>query len=200
MDAQGHPKRPLERKSLPLDSLVDEFLTETRQESPTLAKYLDQLDGHGRVELGGVLGRFDLHRRGKLDAQERLMARRVLGRLHRPASSGLALTNRVLDYLDLNHNALLEPDEVSFCVEIFEMFAHADSDNDTLSEFELELLYAVLRHVDRSDNHVLDPNEKMELHEALSNPRAFLQRQRSQNPRFRALIDARDAARPAPNR
>jgi len=195
MDAQGHPKRPLERKSLPLDSLVENFLAETKEESPSLAKYLDALDAQGRVELGGVLGRFDFHRRGKLDPQERLMARRILGRLHRPSNDGLVLTNRVLDYLDLNHNALLEADEVSFCIEIFEMFARADSDNDTVSEFELELLYAVLRHIDQNDNHVLDTHERQQLHDALENPRAFLQRQRANNPRFAELIKQRDQAR-----
>ncbi len=195
MDSQGHPKRPLERQSLPLDSLVESFLEETKEESPTLVKYLDALDPAGRVELGGVLGRFDFQRRGKLDAQQRLMARRVLGRLHRPTGDGLVLTNRILDYLDLNHNALLEADEVAFCVEIFEMFARADSDNDTVSEIELEMLYAVLRHIDTNDNHVLDAHERQQLHDGLQNPRAFFQRQQAQNPRFTELVQRRSAPR-----
>lgn len=191
MDAQGHPKRPLERQSLPIDSLVEGFLAECREESPSLAKYLESLDPQGRLELGGILGRFDMHRRGVLDPQERLMARRVLGLLHRPGTGSLALTNQVLDYLDLNHNALLEVEEVAFCVEIFEMFARADSDNDTVSEFELELMYAVLRHLDRNDNRVLDAAEKQQLHEALESPRAFLQRQKAQNPRYADLLRRR---------
>ena len=195
MDAQGHPKRPLERSSLPIDSLVDDFLAETKEESPPLAKYLDALEPQGRHELGGILGRFDFQKRGKLDPQQRLMARRILGRLHRPTADGLVLTNRILDYLDLNHNALLEPEEVSFCIEIFEMFARADSDNDTVSEFELQMLYAVLRHIDTNDNHVLDAHERKQLHEALETPRAFLQRQRSQNPLFKELIERREQSR-----
>ncbi len=193
MDARGHPKRPLERKGLPLDSLVESFLKETEEESPSLAKYLKALVPHGRNELGGVLGRFDFQHRGHLNAEERLLARRVLGRLHRPSSAGLVLTNQILDYLDLNHNALLEPKEIEFCIEILEMFARADSDNDTVSEYELELLYAVLRDTDTNDNRVLDAHEKELLHEALESPKAFLQRQRVSNPRFAELITKRQA-------
>jgi hypothetical protein len=152
---------------------------------------LGHLDAQGRLELGGVLGRFDFRHKGELDAEQRLMARRVLGRLHRPATSMLVLVNRVLDYLDLNNNALLEPDEVELCVEIFELFAHADSDNDTVSEHELELLYAAIRQMDRDDNHALDALERRELREALQNPKAFLERQRLRNPRVAELMRSR---------
>ncbi|HNS96924.1 MAG TPA: hypothetical protein PLJ27_02070 [Polyangiaceae bacterium] len=191
MDAKGHPQRPLERSSLPIERITDAFLAETKEESPELYKYLGHLDAQGRLELGGVLGRFDFRHKGELDAEQRLMARRVLGRLHRPATSMLVLVNRVLDYLDLNNNALLEPDEVELCVEIFELFAHADSDNDTVSEHELELLYAAIRQMDRDDNHALDALERRELREALQNPKAFLERQRLRNPRVAELMRSR---------
>jgi hypothetical protein len=88
----------------------------------------------------------------------------------------------VLDYLDLNNNALLEPSEVAFTVEILEMFAKADSVNDTLSERELRMLYAVLRHIDSNDNRVLDKHEIKQLHDALEAPDAFLARQKRTNP------------------
>jgi hypothetical protein len=195
MDAKGHPQRPLERSSLPLDSLVEAFLADTKEESPSLAKYLAALDPQGRVELGGVLGRFDFQRRGVLDAEQRLMARRVLGLLQRPNADMLVLVNRVLDYLDLNNNALLETDEVTLCIEILELFARADSDNDTVSEFELELLYAAIRHMDRDDNHALDPYERHQLHDALKNPKAFLERQRVKNPRVAELMRQRSQPR-----
>jgi hypothetical protein len=191
MDAKGHPKRPLERSSLPLDSLVEDFLVHSKEESPSLAKYLEVLDPRGKVELGGVLGRFDFRHRGILDAEQRLMARRVLGLLHRPTSDMLVLTNRVLDYLDMNNNALLEAEEVNLCIEILEMFARADSDNATVSEFELQFLYAVLRHIDRNDNQVLDPHERQQLHDGLQSPKAFLQQHRTQNPRVVELLQQR---------
>ena len=192
MDAKGHPKRPLERACLPLESLVDAFLADSQEESPSLAKYLGALDHRGRVELGGVLGRFDFHRRGSLDAEQRLMARRVLGLLQRPNADMLVLLNRVLDYLDMNNNALIEPDEADLCIEILESFAHADSANDTVSEYELELLYASIRLIDRDSNHSLDPYERRELHEALKDPKAFLERQKKRSPRVAELMSRRN--------
>ena len=193
MEAKGHPKRPLDREGLPLDSLVDAFLADTKEEVPSLEKYLRQMDQRGRVELGGVLGRFDFHRRGQLDAGQRLMARRVLGLLQRPNADMLVVLNRVLDYLDLNNNALIEEDEANLCVEILEAFAHADSDNDTVSEYELELLYAAIRHIDRDDNHALDPYERHQLHEAMKDPKGYLEQQRARFPRVAELL--RDRSR-----
>ena len=169
---------------MPLDSLVREFITASTEEAPSLAKGLDKLDEDGKRELAGILGRFDFRGQGKLDAQQRLFARRVLGRLHRLTTTSLTLTNQILDYLDLNSNALLEPNEVEFAVEILEMFAKADSINDTLSERELRMLYAVLRHLDSNDNRVLDKHEVKQLHDALEAPSAFLARQKRTNPLF----------------
>ncbi|MCU0691983.1 MAG: hypothetical protein MUF54_11325 [Polyangiaceae bacterium] len=189
MSQQGHPQKPLRRDSLPLSSLVDDFLVHTREEDAPLAKYLAELDEAGRRELGGVLGRFDARGRGALDAQQRLFARRVLTRLHRPSCDSLVLANQILDYLDLNHNAVLEEDEVELCIEVFEMFAKADSDNATVSEIELRMLYAVLRHVDTNDNRKLDAHERQRLHDALKSPRAFLEKERRDNPLFREIVE-----------
>jgi hypothetical protein len=191
MDVKGHPKRPLERGSLPIEGLVESFLAATREEEPQLASYLDDLNEEGRRLLAGVLGRFDQKGRGELDARQRLLARRVLNRLHRPTREILALTNRALDYLDLNRNALLEDDELELCVEIMELFARADSANDTLSEHELEMCYAVLRYIDSNDNGVLDPNERDRLRKGLVDPQAFLAEQKARNPRLRKLLASR---------
>lgn len=174
MDVKGHPQRPLHRSQLPLSRLVATFIAHTREEEPRLLRYLDVLDDEGRTELAGVLGRFDRKGRGELDAQQRLLARRVLLRLHRPTGRSLALTNRALDYLDLDCNALIDDAELELCVEILELFAHADSDNDTLSERELEMMYAVLRSVDSNDNGVLDPHERARLRQGLEHPAALL--------------------------
>jgi hypothetical protein len=193
MDVKGHPKRPLEREALPIEQLAESFLAQTREEQPALHGYLAELDEEGRRLLAGVLGRFDTKGRGELDAQGRLLARRILGRLHRPSGASLKLTNRVLDYLDLNRNALLEEGELELCIEIMELFARVDSSNDTLSEFELEELYAVLRHIDTNDNGVLDPNEKARLRQGLDDPESFLAEQQATNPRLRKLLVSRGA-------
>ena len=90
-----------------------------------------------------VLGRFDQKGRGELDPSQRLLARRVLTRLRRPDRRILALANRVLDYLDLNRNALLEENELELTIEIMELFSRVETQNDTLSERELEVLALV---------------------------------------------------------
>jgi len=191
MDVKGHPKKPLERDSLPTASLVDSFLAATAEEEPDLHGYLAKLDDEGRLLLAGVLGRFDQKGRGELDAAQRLLARRVLGRLRRPSRPILALANRVLDYLDLNRNALLEESELELAVEIMELFAGIETPNDTLSERELEMLYAVLRHVDTNDNGVIDAHEKERLRRGLEDPAAFLAEQRASNPAFAELLSGR---------
>ncbi|MCP4678809.1 MAG: hypothetical protein GY854_25645 [Deltaproteobacteria bacterium] len=182
MDHRGHPKKPLKRNELLLQNLTENFLAETGEEDPVLTRRLEPLDVQGRNELGGILGRFDLRNKGVLDARQRLLARRVLTRLHRHNNESLALTNKILDYLDLNHNALLEEDELELCVEIMEFFGRADSDNHTMSQIELEMLYAVLRHIDSNSNGKLDPHERDQLHRGLQDPEAFLADQKVRNP------------------
>jgi len=191
MDIKGHPKKPLERDELPLAALVEAFRAQTREEDPGLAKYLDDLDAAGQQELGGVLGRFDQHGRGELEPGQRLLARRILGRLHRPGTASLEITNRILDYLDLNRNALIEENELELGVEVFELFARADSDNDTLSELELKMLYAVLRHIDTNDNGALDANERDRLRQGLDNAEAFLAQQKATTPLLKELLAGR---------
>ena len=191
MDVKGHPKRPLERTSLPIASLVDTFLAETSEEDPSLHGYLTKLDEEGRRLLAGVLGRFDQKGRGELDPSQRLLARRVLTRLRRPTRDILALTNRVLDYLDLNRNALLEESELELTIEIMELFSKIETANNTLSERELQMLYAVLRHIDTNDNGVIDSHEKERLRQGLDDPAAFLAEQQARNPELAKLLARR---------
>lgn len=181
MDHRGHPKRPLERESLNLFAIAEAFLVQSEQEEPSLAKSLRTLDEQGKGQLGGVLGRFDLRGHGELDAGQRLLARRVLTKLHKPSTEGLVLLNKILDYLDLNLSAIIELNELELCVEILELFARADSDNDTLSFRELTMLYAVLRFLDRSENGQLDPSERDALRRGLNEPQKFLAEQREHN-------------------
>ncbi len=179
------------RSDLPVRSLVSSFLAETAEEDPRLHKALSSLDDEGLRNLAGVLGRFDEKNAGHLDAEKRLLARRVLGRLKRPSTPSLALLNRVLDYLDLNENALLEPKEVQLCVEICEVFRSAESENESLSDRELEMLYAALRGLDRDDDGRLSHEERRELRQALESPREFLAVQRATNARLRAILERR---------
>ncbi len=188
MNNRGHPKKPIMRKSLLLDNLVKDFIEETTIEEPSLAKQFKGLNNGGRNELGGILGRFDLKNSGRIEAGQRLLARRVLMRLNRVNPDTLALTNKVLDYLDINQNAILEESEIELGVKIMETFARADSDKETLSPLELEMLYAVLRHIDSNDNGKLDGHEREQLLEGLTDPKAFLARQKIQNPFLQEVL------------
>ena len=177
-----------QREDLPLEALVEDYMVYMEEEDPHLFKALGRLDKIGQRELAGILGRFDRKNKGKLDAHQRLLTGRVLSRLRKPTTETLSLTNKILDYLDLNTDSLIDEQELDLCIEIFELFAHADSDNDTLSEIELEMLYAVLRHIDTNDNRLLDPIERKILRKELNNPQAFLSNQRSSNPLLRDVL------------
>jgi len=179
------------RADLPVRPIVESFLAETAEEEPRLHKALASLDEEGLRNLGGVLLRLDEKNQGHLDAEKRLLARRILGRMRRPSTSSLALLNRVLDYLDLNENALLEPKEVQLCVEICEVFQSAESVNETLSDRELEMLYAVLRGLDRDDDGRLSHEERRRLRDALESPAFFLAEQKATNARFREVVERR---------
>ncbi len=174
-----------------MDSLVECFLAETREEDNALSKQLESLDGHGQSQLAGILGRFDFRKKGELDARQRLLARRVLVSLRRHNDDCLTLTNKILDYMDLNQNGIIEEDELDISVEIIELFAHADSDNDTLSHIELNMLYAVLRYIDNNDNGKLDPHEKEQLQTGLKDPKDFLADQKVNNPLLREVLTKR---------
>ncbi len=177
------------RSELNLIPMVDDFLAITGEEDPRLFKALNNLDIEGKRNLGGIVGRFDRNGSKTLDSKERLMARRILGRLHKPTSNALAIVNKILDYLDLNENSLLEPEELELGIEILEKFSKVDSQNETLSELELGMLYAVLRYLDRNDNHVLDPEERHQLHKALDNVNSFLKTQKLENPYLQEVLN-----------
>jgi hypothetical protein len=191
MNHRGHPKNPKRRADLPLAELAAAFIAASAEEAPDLSKQLSTLKDDGMRELGGVLGRLDMRGKGELDAHERLLARRVLSRLHRPSADSLAMTNKILDYLDLDMSSLIEEDELELCVQIIELFCRADSDNDTLTLMELEMLYAVLRHLDKDGNGQLDPLERVALHKGLGNPEAFLAEHKAFNPHLRRVLARR---------
>lgn len=147
------------------EAQVKAFLAATYEEDPGLARSLAALDEQGKLELAGVLGRFE--NRGLAPAQQRLMARRFLGRLRKPTAQGLALTNRVLDFLDRQGNSRLDDRGIAVGLELLDAFSRAESDNDTVSERELELLGKAVRLHDRDDNRVLDERELERLRAAL---------------------------------
>lgn len=188
MNHRGHPKNPIHRADLQLDQLAENFIAESAEEAPELARQLGSLNADGMRSLGGVLARFDARGKGELDARERLLARRVIGRLQRPGTETLALMNKVLDYLDLNMNALLDEDELELCLQVMDLFSRVESNNETLTTRELQSLYAVLRHLDRDGNGQLDPLERFELKQGLVNPEAFLAEQREFNPHLQRVI------------
>lgn len=173
---------------LHLTELVTSFFTHAREEEPNVTAYLEALDPDGHHELAGILGRFDPKRRGHLDPTQRLFAYRILGRLHRPTTHSLVQVNKILDYMDLNANSLIEENELELVTQVFELFAHAESDNDTLSERELDMLYAVLRHIDDNDSRFLEPHERLTLRQALEDPKGFMDHQRAHNPLLKAIL------------
>jgi len=188
MNHRGHPKKPIPRTQLPLERIAAGFLRESVEEAPDLVRQLGTLNELGMRELGGVLGRFDSRGRGELDARERLLARRVLGRLHKPGVDSLVLTNKVLDYLDLDMSALIEEDELELCVEIIERFCCAGGTGNRLTSREIEILYAVLRHLDKDGNGQLDAMERQALRKGLGSPQSFMEEHRKSNPHIQRLL------------
>jgi hypothetical protein len=162
--------------------LVADFLLRAAEEDDRLARALNKLDAEGQTNLAGVLGRFAPGGRGALGTEERMLTYRVLTRLKQADTQSLVLINRILDYLDLNANAVLEADEIEICLKILEAFARAESDNETLSRRELKMLYAALRHLDDNHSHVLDGDARYKLLDALDDPRRFIERQAKDNP------------------
>ena len=169
--------------------LVDSFLVDADQEEPRIVKYLAELDETGRRNLAGVLGRFVKDGSPSMKAGERLSVYRILNRLRIPDGTALAHVNQVLDYLDFNANAHIEDDELEMTLRVFELFAHAESDNETLSDRELQMLYAVLRHLDADDSHVLEKHEREDLVAGLENPGVFMAQQREENPLLKKILN-----------
>jgi hypothetical protein len=176
------------RSEIDAGALIGDFLTHTEEEDPKLHKHLVALSEEAQVSLAGVIGRFDYSGNNKLTATQRLFAGRVLGRLRKPDAEQLAVLNRVLDYLDFDQSSFLSEAEMETCVEILELFAHVESDNQTLSERELKMLYAVLRHLDHDDTGRLEERERHELRRGLKEPRIFWAKQKEENPLLEELL------------
>ena len=169
--------------------LLDTLLPRLRDEAPSLAARLDHLDAEATAQLEGVLGRFDAHDSGHLGQGARRDLIRLLVLLADPAdATSLTWLNRALDYLDLNHNAKLEPAEYAEIMDIFDDFRRTDSDNLSLSAIELELLYAVLRHRDVDDSHRLERDERRALRAALARFDDFWATEVEENPRVREVL------------
>ncbi len=180
--------RPRAPGTRPVAPIVTRFMDETRAEDPALRRELDQLDGKGLHELSGVLGRFDGRGRGELDVEQRLLASRILKRLRTIDTETLAVANKVLDYLDLNTDGRLSAHEMELCLEVLEVFAHAESQDGLLSRRELQMLYAVLRHFDGDDSARLEAPEIRWLRHSLGDPPKFMDRMRAENPHLRRLV------------
>lgn len=169
-------------------ALVDAFLGFADADTPKLAKQIRKLDEEAHDTLESLLARFDAGARGQLDEVECKLAIRVLRLLHRASASGLARLLTVLDYLDVNANQVLEHDELSLAVEILELFCRADSTNDTLSVKELDMLHAVLRHIDTAERGRLDHDGRQKLRDELWDGEKFLADQKQNNPLLRAVL------------
>jgi hypothetical protein len=173
-------------------SLLDTFLDRLEDQAPALARDLAPLSDEARRALGGVVGRFDRQRSGHLGENERRDAIRLLSLLRRPAEAeSLEWLNKVLDYLDFNANAVLEKSEFDETMGIFEDFRRVDDNNATLSQIELELLYAVLRHRDQDDSHRLERDERRSLRADLERFESFWPEEVQNNPRVKEILSRR---------
>lgn len=169
-------------------ALVDPFLHFADEHRPKLAKQIRKLDEAAHDTLDDLLARFDVRGAGELDDTESKLAIRVLSLLHRASAGGLARLLTVLDYLDVNANQVLEHQELSLAVEILELFCKADSANDTLSVKELDMLHAVLRHMDENQRGKLDHDGREKLRDELWDGEKFLEDQKQNNPLLKELL------------
>jgi len=171
-------------------SLLDTLVTRLQSEAPTLAGHLTDLSADARRELEGVVGRFDRDDSGHLGEAQRRDVVRLLVLLRKPdEAESLKWLNKVLDYLDVNANAKLEPNEYAEVMGILDDFRRADSDNLSLSHVELELLYAVLRHRDQDDSHQLERDERRSLRADLERFETFWENEQQSNPLVKEILD-----------
>jgi hypothetical protein len=168
------------------DDIVTTFLAHARSEDAKLARGLDRLEDEAHAALAAVLACFDGNRDGALDDEECGLARRVLGKLHRPSVRGLEQMGAVL--LRLGGGQVPGRQEMALAVEILELFCRADSVNDTLSQKELDMLLAVLAHIDADGDGVLSPEERARLRDQLWDADGFLAEQKQSNPTLRKLL------------
>ncbi len=168
--------------------LLAEFVRELDEEDPKLGKALAKLDADTSAVLEKILLRFDCDKGGTLESDECALASRVLGRVHRPSLKGMTALLGVLNYLDLNENQVLDHQELTLAVEILDLFCKADSVNDTLSVKELDMLLAVLKHIDRDGKGVLDAAGRNQLRDNLWDPDTFLAEQKQTNPHLRKVL------------
>jgi len=162
-------------------NLTADFLTRARSDNPKLVKQIERLDAEAHDTLERLLSRFD---------GQNELAMRVIALLYRPSASGLERLLAVLDYLDVDESRVLDHQELTLAVEILELFCKADSVNDTLSVKELDMLHAVLRHLDSAGKGVLDRDARSRLRDELWDPEAFMAEQRRSNPLLRGLVGA----------
>lgn len=167
-------------------AIVTQFLAATRAEDAKLAKGLERLDDESHAALAAVLGCFDTRAAGELDDEERGLARRVLGKLHRPSVRGLEQLASALRIL--GGGQVLGRQELTLAVEILELFCRADSVNDTLSQKELDMLLAVLEQIDADGNGVLSAEERARLRDQMWDADGFLAEQKQTNPKLRKLL------------
>ena len=172
-----------------LEEVLQAYLTHAKEEMPKVASAAEQLDDEGRRLLAGVVGRFDLRNNRSLNEKERLMVARVLGRIRKIDGETLLALNKVLDYVDLNANANIEPAELELGVELMEAFSSIESDDDTMSGRELEMLYAVLRNLDANDSRKLESDQRMKLRNRLREPEKFWAEEKQNNPLLKPLLE-----------
>lgn len=167
--------------------LVDEYLQNAVEASPRLLRLLRALDSDGRHALGDVLVRFDRDHDGHLGSRQRLVATRVLERVHDPSVEAFGTLDRILATLDVDRDAFADDTELQLVDTLFDLFATAESPQRWLSLHELQMVHAVVRSLDQNGSGVLDHEERRRLREHLHDPAAFLRWQLRDNVQLQAL-------------
>jgi len=170
-------------------ALIESLLRTVANDEPAMARAIESLDAQGRRELEGVIARFDVRDREELSRKEQVTATGMLKRIRKIETPTLELYNKVLDYLDLNASSKLEPAELELAVEVLDAFTGIASDNEVYSEYELELLLAVLRNLDASNTGRLERDERARLRVRLEEPRVFWKDEQYSNPLVREILE-----------
>jgi hypothetical protein len=167
--------------------LIEQFTTQLDAVDQRTREVVAALPEQGLASLDELLLRFN-YRHERLTQNSAALALRVLKLLEEPAPVGFAKLLAILDYLDINRNFTVDNGELGMAIEILETFSKVDDAHETLSNVELDMLLAVLHHIDSDGDGRLARSEISSLRDQLWSPGPFLEQQKQTNPQLRQLL------------
>ncbi len=167
--------------------LIEQFTTHVSALDQRTQEIIAVLPKEGLASLDELLLRFNC-RHERLSENSAALVVRVLKLLEEPTPVGFAKLLAILDYLDINRNLIVDNGELGMAIEILETFSKVDDAHENLSNAELDMLLAVLHHIDSDGDGRLASSEISSLRDQLWSPAAFLEQQKQTNPRLRQLL------------